>query len=157
MKNIIVTLALAAAMLTSACTTDGIGVKQGVGALGGAAVGGLGGSMLGKGKGQLAFTAAGALLGAFVGSEIGSSLDKADQLAAQQASSRALTGPVGETVTWSNPETGNRGTFKTIREGRAASGEYCREFQQVVFIGGKSQDGYGTACRQPDGAWRLGE
>jgi hypothetical protein len=32
---------------------------------------------------------------------------------------------------------------------------YCREFQQSVTIGGVTQQGYGTACLQPDGSWEI--
>ncbi|HZT52258.1 MAG TPA: hypothetical protein VFA22_10015 [Stellaceae bacterium] len=31
----------------------------------------------------------------------------------------------------------------------------CREFQRTVEIGGKRQNAYGIACRQPDGSWRI--
>src|ERR1044072_1885041 len=49
------------------------------------------------------------------------------------------------------PDAGNTGSVTPVREGRVAStGEYCREFQQTVQVGGKSQNAYGTACRQPD-------
>ena len=33
-------------------------------------------------------------------------------------------------------------------------GEQCREFQQTITIGGKTEKAYGTACRQPDGTWK---
>ncbi len=37
-----------------------------------------------------------------------------------------------------------------------ASGEaLCREFTRDIQIGGKVQQGYGTACRQPDGSWKV--
>lgn len=35
------------------------------------------------------------------------------------------------------------------------SGQYCREYQQSVTIQGKTQEGYGTACLQPDGSWQM--
>ena len=35
------------------------------------------------------------------------------------------------------------------------SGEYCREYQSSVRVGGQMQYGYGTACQQPDGSWRV--
>jgi surface antigen len=34
-------------------------------------------------------------------------------------------------------------------------GGYCREFQQTVRVGGRSRQAYGTACREPDGSWRI--
>ena len=42
------------------------------------------------------------------------------------------------------------------REGTdQTTGAYCREFQHTVTIGGKTEDAYGTACRQPDGTWKI--
>lgn len=32
---------------------------------------------------------------------------------------------------------------------------HCREYQKVVTIGNRPQVSYGTACRKPDGGWRL--
>ena len=31
----------------------------------------------------------------------------------------------------------------------------CREYQTQVVIDGRTQNAYGTACRQPDGNWRV--
>lgn len=31
----------------------------------------------------------------------------------------------------------------------------CREYRTTTTIGGVSQPVYGTACRQPDGTWRI--
>ena len=147
--------AMALLILTAACQDGRYGTKQTVGALGGAAAGGLLGAQFGKGKGQLAFTAAGVLLGALVGSEIGRSMDEVDRMKAEQAYNQAATAPVGQTITWNNPNTGNYGTVTTTREGTRATGEYCREFQQTVVVGGQEQDAFGIACRKPDGSWEI--
>ena len=32
---------------------------------------------------------------------------------------------------------------------------YCREYQRTVTIDGAPVEAYGTACRQPDGSWRM--
>jgi surface antigen len=34
-------------------------------------------------------------------------------------------------------------------------GQYCREFTQSVTVGGKTEQAFGRACRQPDGAWKI--
>ena len=34
-------------------------------------------------------------------------------------------------------------------------GRYCREYQSIVRIGGAEQPSYGTACRMPDGSWKI--
>lgn len=33
--------------------------------------------------------------------------------------------------------------------------EYCREFTQIIEVGGRKEEGYGTACQQPDGSWKI--
>lgn len=32
---------------------------------------------------------------------------------------------------------------------------YCREYTSSATIAGKKQPTFGTACRQPDGSWRI--
>lgn len=157
MKNTIIIAVLALVLIgTSACqSTSGVGTKQSVGTLGGAVVGGVLGSQVGKGSGQLWATGAGAVLGALVGSEIGSSLDKADLAYARQAEYNALNAPVGEQINWNNPQSGHSGYVQTVREGQSTSGRYCREYQHTVTVGGQQQQAYGTACQQPDGSWEV--
>jgi len=144
-----------AAFGLAACQTDGLATKQTVGALGGAAAGGYAGSQFGKGTGNLVATGAGVLLGAFLGGELGKSLDRADQAAATQAASRAYAAPMGETIAWQNPQSGNSGTITPVREGRTQSGDYCREFQQTINVGGRMERANGRACQQPDGTWQI--
>lgn len=156
MKFRVVIAAAAIALTAAACENSSLGgTKQTIGTLGGAAAGGLFGAQFGGGSGQLAATAAGALLGAFIGSEIGRTMDEVDRQKAESAYQRATTAPVGDTITWSNPNTGNSGSVTPTREGTSTTGAYCREFQQTVIIGGKEEQAYGTACRQPDGAWEI--
>jgi surface antigen len=149
--------AMVIAALTAACAQNGqYGTKQTIGALGGAALGGWAGSSIGGGKGQLAATAAGALIGALVGSEIGRSMDEVDRMKAERAYTQATTAPVGDTITWNNPESGNYGSVTPTKEGtKQSTGEYCREFQQTVVIGGREEQAYGVACRRPDGSWEV--
>lgn len=148
--------AVAASLTLSGCQTmNNMGTKQGAGTLGGAVLGGLAGSQVGDGSGRLWATGAGVLLGALLGGEVGASLDKADMAYANQANSRAHSAPIGQTVSWSNPETGNSGSVTPVNDYRAQSGRYCREYQQTIFVGGQQQTGYGTACQQPDGSWQI--
>lgn len=35
------------------------------------------------------------------------------------------------------------------------SGPYCREYTRNVMVGNRMQEGYGTACLQPDGSWQI--
>ncbi|MBO88355.1 MAG: hypothetical protein CMP14_02445 [Rickettsiales bacterium] len=147
---------LLAALVLGACNQHSTGPKQDVGTLLGAGVGALAGSQVGGGKGKLAAVAIGALLGGYAGNEIGKSLDRADKLAATQAARKAQTAPIGQTINWNNPESGNSGTVTPTRQGtNSATGAYCREFRQTVTIGGQTQEAFGRACRQPDGSWKI--
>jgi surface antigen len=139
--------------LVAAC--EGAGSKQTAGTLLGGAGGALLGAQVGSGNGQILAAIAGGLAGAFLGNEVGKSLDKADQAYAEQASRQAQTAPIGDTITWNNPESGNSGTYTPVRDGYDNTGNYCREYQTTVTVGGQVQEAYGTACRQPDGSWMV--
>jgi surface antigen len=146
-----------AALLLTGCAGSDYGGKQTVGTLAGAGAGGLLGAQIGDGKKtRLAATAAGTLLGAFLGSEVGKSLDRADQTYAGQAQYQALEYvPSGSHSTWQNPDSGHYGTVVPTRTYESASGSYCREFQHGATVGGRTEWVYGTACRTPDGQWRV--
>lgn len=38
---------------------------------------------------------------------------------------------------------------------RGNSGQYCREYQSTIRVGGRLQQSYGTACQGEDGDWRV--
>jgi surface antigen len=130
---------------------------------GGTLLGGIGGAVagaqFGKGSGKLIATAVGALGGAYVGNQIGQSLDKADRLYADRTMNSALeTAHTGQAVAWQNPDSRNSGSFTPVRTFQEPnSGQYCREYQQTVIVGGKSQQAYGKACRMPDGTWKIAQ
>lgn len=139
-----------------ASCVQGAGEKQTMGTLIGAAGGGLAGAQIGKGKGQLAATAAGVLLGAMIGSEVGKSLDQADRMYMAQTRQKALdTSQSGQSTKWVNPDSGHSGTVTPQPAYEQTPGRYCREFQETVTIGGQQETAYGTACRQPDGTWKI--
>ncbi len=128
------------------CNRDLIG-----GLLGGAA-GGLAGAQIGSGKGQLAAVAAGTLLGFLVGNNIGRSMDEADQACLTQTLEHAEN---GQEIVWNNPDSGARYQVTPTKTIHVTENRYCREYTTTAVIGGKTQDTYGKACRQPDGSWRL--
>ncbi len=146
--------------ITVACTQGPNGSlfsKQNIGTLAGAVGGAAIGSNVGKGKGNIVGIAMGTLLGAAIGSSIGASLDKADMGYYHQTSQNALeNAPIGQTTSWSNPDNGNSGTVTPTKTFQS-EGTYCREYNQTVNVGGKQQQAYGTACRQPDGSWKIKE
>lgn len=146
--------AILAASLLAGCA-DNMGQKQTGGALLGGIGGAVAGAQFGKGTGQIAATALGTLLGAYVGSSVGQSLDRADQAYAGQAEQQAHAAPLGQSITWNNPDTGHSGTYTPVRDGYDQNGNYCREYQTTVQVGGERQQAYGTACRQPDGTWKV--
>ena len=143
-------------VLLIAMTGCGAGPKEQIGAVLGAGLGGLAGSFIGDGQGQLIAVAAGTLAGGFLGSEVGKSLDKADMAYLKATQQQALeTVPDGRGAAWENPNSGNAGYTVPTATYQAADGRYCREFQQTVIIGDQSETAYGTACRQPDGSWQI--
>jgi surface antigen len=146
----IVSIVLAAFLLMG-CET--VGTKTAVGGLGGAAAGGLLGAALG---GSGTGIAAGTILGGLIGGAIGNRMDAADQEKANVAATQALESiPSGQSVAWRNPDSGNAGAVTPVRTYQTSTGQYCREYTQTINIGGERHQSYGTACRQPDGTWRI--
>jgi len=146
---------LVVSMMVSGCQ-DGAMSKQGVGTGLGAVAGGLLGSTVGKGNGRTAAILLGAVGGAFAGNAIGASLDRADRAYYNNTTTSSLESvPSGQTSTWKNPDSGNWGSFTPTKTYQGSSGQYCREFSQKIVVGGQVQEGYGTACRGPDGAWKV--
>lgn len=80
-------------------------------------------------------------------------LNEQQQREHEAAQVRAATAPIGEKIIWSDGNT--RGSVTATREGTSTTGRYCREFLQEVIVGGKKEQAYGTACRQPDGSWEV--
>jgi surface antigen len=149
------TVGVAALLALCACTNSGYGTKQTVGALAGAGLGGLAGASLFDGNARIAGAAAGTLLGAWLGNEAGKSLDRADAAYASGAQAHALEyAPAGAATPWRNPDSGSYGTVTPVHTYQTGAG-YCREFQHKAKIGGKTQQVYGTACRNAEGAWEV--
>lgn len=149
-------IAIVAILALSLGACEHYGQKETGGTLIGAGLGGLLGSQFGHGTGKVALTALGVVGGGLLGNSIGRSLDRADQSYYQRASQRAVAAPIGETITWNNPQSGHYGSITPTREGyQASTGAYCREYQQEIVVGGQRQQGYGQACRQPDGSWKV--
>jgi len=157
MKKTKTALVLISLLTLSACepgSKEGFGTM--LGAIGGAAIG----SALGdNGDGTTHFfaVAAGTVAGAAIGSSIGKSLDDADRQAMARNQQIALeTYPSGQSSTWSNPDSGNSGSYTPQPAYQdQTTGAYCREYQQTITVGGKVEEAYGKACRQPDGTWKI--
>ena len=138
----------------SSCNST-MGDKQTLGSVVGGVSGAVIGSQFGHGSGQVFAAATGAILGGLIGSEIGAELDEADKIKAEQAFKQATNAKIGETVHWHNQRSGHHGSIKPLRDGTSTSGLYCREFQTTVIIDSNAEKMNGTACRQPNGEWRM--
>jgi surface antigen len=148
-------LLIAVAIMVNGCA--GTYTKQGTGTALGAIAGGALGYGLGKDSSNkniwlILGTGAGALLG----NNIGAQLDERDRLLAGQTIQQTLElGPDRSIGSWNNPNTGHSGTVTPTATHIASTGQPCREFTTTVIVGGVEQQGYGTACRQADGSWKI--
>lgn len=151
----IITLILFTVFILSACASNTWQENQKaiIGGAGGAVAGGLIASAL---DANTAGVLGGMILGGLIGGAIGNRMDATDRREANKAARQALeSAPVGTTTSWHNPDSGNSGTIMPTRTYQAQNGEYCREYRQTVTISDETQEAYGTACRQPDGKWRI--
>jgi surface antigen len=140
-------------VLSTSCATMQDNPKALLGSMGGAAAGGLIAAAAGGGAAGIV---GGVLLGGLVGGAIGNRLDQKDkELAAKNAQMTFESARTGEASGWNNPDSGNSGTVTPTRTFQTASGQYCREYQQEITVGGEKHQSYGTACRQPDGSWKI--
>lgn len=154
MKRILAIILILGLVLTGCAPT--MGPKESGGTIIGAGAGALLGSQIGSGSGQLVAVAIGTLAGALIGQGVGQSLDRADQLMMERNAQYALESTRSNVATtWRNPDTGNYGSITPIETYQTSRGQYCREYTQTIVVGGKAQQAYGTACRQPDGSWLI--
>jgi surface antigen len=109
-------------------------------------------SPVGSGSGQ---APVGALEGALTGTDVGLSLTEDDRKIALQAEYEALEyGRPGQPTRWRNRKSGNGGEI-SVGQTYQVNRLDCREYTHTVYIGGRARVVRGTACREPDGAWRI--
>ncbi len=145
------------ALLMSGCAQTGETIRDNpkttMGGMLGAASGGLIAAAAGGGAAGIV---GGVLLGGLVGGAVGNALDQKDKEMASRAAYQAFEhAPSGQPSAWRNPDSGNSGSITPTRTYQEPSGQYCREYQQDIVVGGERQKSYGTACRQPDGTWKI--
>ncbi len=80
-------------------------------------------------------------------------LNEEQQRLHEAAQVRATTANVGEVIMWEDSNA--HGSVSTTRTGTSSAGRPCREFQQTVTIGGRTEQAYGRACMNPDGSWEV--
>lgn len=117
----------------------------------GGVVGAAVGSTIGKGDGRTAAMILGTLAGSAIGANVGRYMDRQDRINTAEVLEYTRT---GQSQAWSNPDTGNSYTVTPTRTIESTSGP-CREFTIDANIGRKSEQVYGTACRQADGSWKM--
>jgi surface antigen len=147
-----IALAIVASLLAG-CEAQG--PKQSGGTLMGAGAGALMGSAIAGRHDQGFGIVMGALIGGMLGNAVGKSLDDQDRAMMGRAQYNAFErNPSGQASYWSNPDSGHSG-YVTPRPAMQRDGQTCREYTQEITIGGKRSEGYGTACRQQDGSWKI--
>jgi surface antigen len=126
--------------------------QQDVGTVTGAVAGGLLGSTVGQGGGQMVAIAAGTLAGAYIGGKVGKHMDDEDRARMNQALDN---NNAGQPAYWRNAKTGTSYKVTPVKNVTVKENKYCREYRTTADIGGKQEQMYGTACRQPDGSWKA--
>ncbi len=183
MRRMLITTALAVALLGSGNAPVLAGSNEFLGLLGGAALGGFIGNQFGEGAGQTAATGLGAFTGAVIGSNLGRSYDRHNRVyygggyysdyrygSSYYAPSYyyypqyvAPPAPPPPRVVYVQPQIIEyRAREPAYVDGGYVGGgsappptSYCREFTQQTRIGNQVKEVYGTACLQPDGSWRV--
>lgn len=131
---------------------EGPNKNQQMGGVAGAVTGGVLGSMLFHGDGQVAGVIGGTLLGGILGSAVGHSMDQQDQMNMQSA---IINTPVDQEASWTNKRRHTQYSVTPLRDYRGHKGRYCREYETTVTVNGSKQKAYGKACRKPDGSWHI--
>jgi len=143
-------IALATSLGVAGCATYQ-GPQERTGMVIGGILGGVLGNQVGGGTGRTAAIIAGTLAGAAIGGAVGHSMDETDRMRVSQTLETVRTGVPAR---WYNPDTGSNYTMVPTSTYDTASGP-CREYIIDAVIGGRKEKVYGTACRQPDGSWRI--
>ncbi|NOX09110.1 MAG: glycine zipper 2TM domain-containing protein [Gammaproteobacteria bacterium] len=152
MRNkIIWTVMLAGVVTVTGCANNGQVKNQQAGAVIGGILGGVLGSRVGKGSGRTVAIIAGTMAGGYIGGSVGKSMDDTDRLKIEHSMEQSRT---GVPTRWNNPDSGNAYTVTPTRtyEERDVA---CREYTVDAVIDGRTEQIYGTACRQPDGSWKA--
>jgi len=125
--------------------------KQDQGMIIGAIAGGILGHQVGGGSGQVLATMVGTVAGAAIGGSIGRTMDDYDRMNTAAALENVRTGVPSS---WVNPDTGYEYVMTPTNTYDSGTGP-CREYTLDATIGGKTEQVYGTACRQADGSWQI--
>lgn len=129
--------------------------KRGDNEAGGMIIGGILGGVLGheigRGHGRTMATVLGAMIGTTIGGNVGRSMDKIDRIKVSHSLETVRT---GVETRWVNPDSGYQYRVVPTRTYQRNNAP-CREYTVDATIGGKSEQIFGTACRQADGNWKV--
>lgn len=126
--------------------------NQDVGTLAGGVAGGLLGNTVGGGSGRLVSIAAGSMIGAYLGGAVGHNMDMNDRRRVTEA---LENNAAGQPAYWRNARSGAHYEVVPTKNVTYNGNQYCREYRTIVDIGGKKREAFGTACRKPDGSWKM--
>ncbi len=150
LRQSLIVMVATATLILGGCATHQ-GQQERAGMVIGGVLGGVLGSQVGGGSGRTVATVIGTLIGSQVGGNVGRYMDEQDRMKTAQTLENVRTGVSSE---WRNPDTGHRYEVTPTRTYETVEGP-CREYTVEADIGGRSENVYGTACRQPDGDWKI--
>jgi surface antigen len=126
------------------------------GVIAGALLGGLLGNAVGNQGSKGVATVAGVVLGGTVGAALTNGLNCEDRSYAYKTYTDAFNnGRPNRSYDWTNPRSGNRGSFRVRKYYDDEAGFRCATYSQTIYVRGRPQEAEGYACQQPDNTWVI--
>ena len=152
-----VLLAGAVAMPLAGCETvqkeTGLGKDTQIGALGGAAFGGI---IAALANANPAWIAASIILGGVAGGLLGNELGKDSAEKHAQTNLNALdTLGAGQSASWSDTKSGNSGSTTVNRVFTQADGRTCKAYTETIRTSSRTVTQDATACKDASGGWKV--
>ncbi len=146
--------------------------SQLLGTLLGGIAGAAAGSQFGSGDGNTAATAIGGVLGAVLGNQLVASLESSNEPAYRgygpysgyAGPPQAYAPPAYQPSYAGYPTAAYQPSYASLQpvagypayqQPAVRAGSDCRAFFTTINIDGVAQNARGTACRQPDGSWKI--
>lgn len=116
----------------------------------------VGGTIAAIANANPAWIAASTILGGLAGGAISEYLQRDDvEKHAHNQYQSLQTLEEGQTSTWSNAETGHRGSTTVTDVFTMADGTQCKNFIEVIETGERTIRQSATACKVPGGDWKV--
>jgi surface antigen len=154
MKHFIAAIIIPATLMSGLTACDNQQIGTIAGSAGGAAAGR---AIGGDGTGGYVGLILGAIAGGYLGGKVGEWLTNKDKQQMSTTTNQALEqGKAGQTYSWTNPDSGNKGSVTPTQSFRNQDGSTCRDFSSNVSSAqGQTANGAGVACKQADGTWQI--